>query len=120
MTAGQLAEWEAYDKIEPIGTSKYDWYRTGLLASVITNLVSAIFGKKGSRKSASPEDFVPDWARVDKRVRRQSVEEMKMVMMSFAKVHNASLKKRVPRTTPPRTLRGKRNESRRTGSKPRS
>jgi len=50
----QLAEWEAYYQLEPFGEYQEFW-RTGLLASMIAN---ALRGK--GQPSARPEDFIPE------------------------------------------------------------
>lgn len=52
MTARELAEWKAYYELEPFGDLRAD-YRTGLLASMLANLVR---GKND--KPLTPKDFI--------------------------------------------------------------
>jgi hypothetical protein len=60
LTSLQLSEWEAYDKLDPIGTWRDD-FRMAYLSSLVTNLTISVNGKKGA-KMTSPIDFLPDWA----------------------------------------------------------
>jgi len=93
LTAYQLAEWEAHDKIDPIGTWRDD-YRMAYLATMMVNLTVQVHGKKGA-KLMSPMDFMPEWD-VNKKVmviKKQTVEEMKKFALNFAKEHNKQFKK---------------------------
>lgn len=97
MTSAQLSEWEAYDRLEPIGEGRAD-FRMAYTVSAITNIARAIWGKKGSVMS-SPDDFMPKWGEeaeeqettvrslgvhgwVEKR--KQTVDEMKQIVYSIA------------------------------------
>ena len=85
LTASQLAEWEAYDRLEPIGGYRQD-YMMGSVIKMILELAQAVYGRKGRTMSCTPWDFVPwrpDAERVQ--VKRQSVEEMKQVLQMLAK-----------------------------------
>lgn len=48
LTARQLADWEAYDKIEPVGQYRTD-HMMGMLCSLIKDSLTSIFGKKGNK-----------------------------------------------------------------------
>jgi len=89
MTAGQLAEWQAYDNLDPIGEWRAD-FRMASLQAFIQNIVSALYSKKGSvRKPSVPLDFMPDWANeLYREPEQMSVEQMKSQLMSIAKVQN--------------------------------
>ena len=97
LTSKQLSEWEAYDKLDPIGTWRED-FRLAYLSSLLTNLVISIHGKKGT-KHTTPMEFLLNWD-VDAKVepKKQSVEEMKQILMGLAKSQN---KKETRRTKPP-------------------
>lgn len=87
LTTTQLSEWEAYDRLEPVGRQRDD-YRTALLCSVVTNIARAIWHKKGSTlQMTSPADFLPQWAgkegSSDTPPKKQSVEEMKSFLQSL-------------------------------------
>jgi hypothetical protein len=82
-----LSEWEAYDRIDPIGTWRED-FRMAYLSSLVTNLVISVHGKKGA-KTTSPMDFMPDWGdEKSKEPKKQSVEEMKEILLGIAKMQN--------------------------------
>lgn len=85
----QLSEWEAYDRIDPIGTWRED-YRVAVLDSLIVNIVSKLYAKKGhTPKEVLPTEFMPNWTG-DKRVeRKQSMQDMKEVLMNIAKAAKA-------------------------------
>jgi hypothetical protein len=87
VTSHQLSEWEAYDRLEPIGAWRAD-FRMAFLASLITNTVRQLYGKKGA-KMTSPTDFMPDWGdeNIEPKTPPQSVEEMKEIIYAIASVH---------------------------------
>lgn len=90
LTSAQLSEWEAYDKLDPIGTWRDD-YRMAYLASMITNLVISIHGKKGAKHTV-PLDYMPKWdAEKESIVRKQTPEEMKELLLDLAKMHNKNV-----------------------------
>jgi len=93
LTSRQISEWEAYDRLDPIGEWRED-FRFAQLMSLLVNIVSRIFAKKGQTiKDVSPMDFMPDWVGVatNENVsaqKVQSVEEMKSILLGIAKVQN--------------------------------
>jgi hypothetical protein len=93
LTGPQLNEWEAYDKIDPIGTWRED-FRGAKLESLIINIVQQLYAKKGhSPVITTAAEFMPDWTGGKKvEPKKQSVEEMKSILMSFAKKQNKSVK----------------------------
>lgn len=100
LTSRQISEWEAYDKIDPIGSWRDD-FRLAKIESLITNIVQQLYAKKGTKpKLTTPLDYMPDWTG-DREVaepKKQSVEEMKEILMSFASSQNKRAK---TRNTPP-------------------
>ena len=91
LTATQLAEWEEYNKLDPIGEQRDD-FRNAYLLMTMTNLAISIHGKKGS-KLTKIEDYIVDWDAKSKDVVQQSAEDMKNFLMSFATSHNKKLQK---------------------------
>jgi hypothetical protein len=78
----QIQEWEAYDKLDPIGTWRED-FRMAYLSSTITNLAISVHGKKGA-KLTNTIDFMPDWMRdVNAEAEKQSPEEMKLILTAL-------------------------------------
>lgn len=87
MTAEQFAEWQAYDRLEPVGDYRRD-LGVAILTSTFHNFAQS-FGSGGRRKVSKPQDFMP-WLEWEDRVERreeQSVEEMKLAMMAIAGVN---------------------------------
>lgn len=94
-----MDEWEAYDKLDPIGTWRED-FRMAYLASLITNLTISVNGKKGT-KLTKPIEFMPDWSGSHEKG-RQTAEEMKEILLALAKTHNRALKAKLEDTKPPK------------------
>ena len=104
LTASQLAEWKAFNTLDPIGEERSD-FRMSYMASLLTNLVIKTMGKQGS-KLTSVEDFALNWGE-GKKKGTQSVEDMKSVFQSLAAAsaergENNKQKRRPPRRKPKR------------------
>lgn len=82
LTSRQLSEWEAYDKIDPVGSWRED-YRMAYISSLLTNIAISTNAPKGT-KMTSVEEFMPEWDEKKPKV-EQSVEDMKRILMSFVK-----------------------------------
>jgi len=96
LTSRQLSEWEAYDRLDPIGEWRADFRMTYL----VTNILRALYGKEGV-EMVVPLDFMPKWDEdeSDEKTdiikswsvrgwverKRQTVEEMKQVVLSMKK-----------------------------------
>ncbi len=92
LTAFQISEWEAYDRIDPLGTWMEN-YRLAYLSSLLTNLTISTHGKKGA-KFTTPMDFMLDWdLGKDKPIKQQSAEEMKEILLGLADTINKDSKK---------------------------
>lgn len=89
LTSKQLSEWEAFLRIDPIDSLKDD-IRIAGLESLITNIVQQLYAdpKKGKPTSTTPLDFIIDWVGEEKEPKKQSVEEMKAILMGLAKDQN--------------------------------
>jgi len=108
ITSKQLSEWEAYDRLDPIGTWRED-YRLAYISSLLTNLTISVHGKKGT-KSTNPIDFMLNWdLEKAKEPKKQSVEDMKATLLGIAKQQNRRVereKSRVDLTNrPPKRFR---------------
>lgn len=85
LTSEQLSEWEAYDKIDPVGTWRDD-FRMARLASLITNIANVVYCKKGHKpKETKALDFMPDWGGEIIPKKKQSVEEQKEILLTIAR-----------------------------------
>jgi len=87
LTSFQISEWEAYDRVDPIGEWRAD-FRHAQLRSMITNITRTLYPKKGEEpKMTVPLDFMPDWIGSDKEeteLTGQSIAEQKRVLMGIA------------------------------------
>lgn len=94
LTSVQLSEWEAYDRLDPIGEWRAD-FRTASLISKIVNIAQAIWGEEGVEMTV-PLDFMPEWDKEDsiEPKKQQTVEEMKQVMLSMAGRQNRKIKRK--------------------------
>jgi hypothetical protein len=84
LTAAQLADWRAYDRIEPIGGYRAD-YR---VAQVCHWLFQSIQAQRGDGKhvKSTPWDFMPwgpDEGGKGPEDKPQTVEEMKAIIMGI-------------------------------------
>jgi hypothetical protein len=106
-------EWEAENFLEPIGEQRAD-YRMAVICSTVTNLAGYINSKKGQWKPVKPQDFMPKWDS-EGNPEKQSVEDMKEFMMGM--VRASRIRQRAPLDRPPRSLRARRTEKKRTNTK---
>jgi len=105
LNARQLAEWEAYDRLDPIGQWRDD-FRMAELASLILNIAIRWGAGKKQVKLTDITDFMPQWdGGAPKEVKQQSVEEMKQIFKDIMQAQNQIVgrKKRVDQ--PPANLR---------------
>lgn len=96
LTSAQLSEWEAYDRLDPIGKWRDD-YSFAVLNALIINIVNKLYGK-GKTKQYTPVDFIPNWSGEKKPVKTQSIEDMKQALLNIAKSANTK-KRRIPVTS---------------------
>lgn len=85
-------EWEAYDRIDPVGSWRED-IRLAYLSSLITNIAISVHGKKSS-KFTKVKDFMLIWDEEERKASQsgQSTEEMKSMLLSFAETHNEGVR----------------------------
>jgi hypothetical protein len=89
LTSSQLSEWEAYDRLEPIGTH-WQEYRESYLCSFLTNVVRQRYPEEGRPPVLTlPTDFMHVYDReelnayIEQNKHKQSVEEMKQALLSI-------------------------------------
>lgn len=94
LTAFQLAEWEAFDKIDPLGSFRDD-FRMATMCATNTNLAIQVNSSKKNPKLTTALDFMPDWdgSLKERRNKKQSVEEMKALLLGIAGAQNAKVKR---------------------------
>lgn len=106
LTSVQLSEWEAYDKLDPIGTWRED-YRMAHICSLLANIHNASNTKEGETPlRTAPIDFMPVWDeaerdRIEIISKKQSVEEIKSGLLAVFKGWTVKDGKRV-RTVKPK------------------
>ena len=98
LTSKQLSEWEAYDRLDPIGTWRDD-FRMSFMASLLTNLTIKVNGGKGAALT-DVKDFLLDWSGDLKIGKQQSVEEMKVILLQIAKDQNRKVSIKEGKTPP--------------------
>jgi len=104
LTLDQLNEWEAYNRIQPIGSWRQE-FAIAQLTSIVTNLALSIYSKKGRQpKYTTPEDFIPDWTGIDwgEEINIQSTEEMKGFLMQLASIKHPKIDKKRNKDRPPK------------------
>jgi len=111
LTGPQLAEWEAYDKIDPVGTWRED-YRVAHLISTITNIARTIWHdkEKGELKLTDPKEFMPQFQKKGtkpKVEKYQSMEQMKETMLAVARAQNKKMERMKNLRTSPPVKKGK-------------
>lgn len=94
LTAKQLAEWEAYNNIDPVGEWRND-FKFSYMASIISNLMIQAYGKKGSEMTKI-NDFLLQWDKEEEEPKKQSVEEMKRVLLGLAASQNKKTEQSPP------------------------
>lgn len=84
LTSGQLAEWVAYDSVEHIdGNFKLELQLASIHADLL-NLAQSIYGSKGKKLKCSAADFMPFGKWEGEPVKKQSIEEMKNILLAIA------------------------------------
>jgi hypothetical protein len=110
LTGPQLSEWEAMDSIDPIGKWRDDFIGAKI-ESLIVNIVQQLYAKQGSTPViTTPADFMPDWLGERKiEPKKQSTEDMKQMLLSFAKRQNKRIDSLKNTTTdrPPTKFKGR-------------
>jgi hypothetical protein len=99
ITSRELSEWEAYDRLDPIGSWRED-FRMAYLSSLITNLTISVHGKKGA-KHTEVVDFMPDWSgEKANEPKKQTVEQMKEMLLGIAQAQNKKVMMEKKSTVP--------------------
>lgn len=106
MTSTQLSEWQAYDRLEPIGEERGD-FRMAFLSSLMTNITRKIYGTKGCKMTV-PSDFMPEWDKDPNEElipEQQSTDQMKEVMFGIVGRQNKrAQRERTLNTRPPKRI----------------
>jgi hypothetical protein len=104
LTSVQISEWEAYDKIDPIGTWRDD-FRMAKIVATIQNIVLSLYYEKGTPepKYISITDEMPDFSGEKQKAseEKQSVETMKSILLGIASVQNKKVERLNIKTPPP-------------------
>jgi hypothetical protein len=106
LSAKQISEWEAFNRIQPIGQRRLDVY----FSFMMTTLHNIVIGFSGSKtaKQFKVEDFVPNWTGLTEKPDEvvMTEEKMKEVLLAFAQTHNQQVTRNQTRdSTPPKTIK---------------
>jgi hypothetical protein len=94
LSSRQISEWEAVDKIDPIGKWRDD-YNFAALEALIMSVVLQLYGKKGrTHKQLHPADFIPDWAGDGESLKKADPEELKRKLLQWAAEHNKQVERK--------------------------
>lgn len=98
LTSSQLSEWEAYDRVDPIGSWRQEFMMANFM-SYLDNVIHKLYGKKGtSVRQSTAKDFLPRW-NVDPNEPyqfseiEQPQENLVSKLISWAKGHNKRVEK---------------------------
>lgn len=72
LTSAQLSEWEAYDRIDPVGTWRGD-FQTAQILTLLTNMYNALHTKE--TKKVDVMEFMPNWTGEREEEKQQSLSE---------------------------------------------
>ena len=81
MSVQELAEWEEYDALEPIGFLRNDWH----VARLMSLYVNSHRGR--GQPAHEPSEFMNPWVREDQSTQHvQTDDEMEMVVRALARI----------------------------------
>lgn len=83
LTASQITEWEAFNRIQPIGHRRLDVYFSHFMTS-LHNIALGFSGTKNA-KQFKVEDFVPNWTGIEEEPDVMSAEQIKQFFAAFNK-----------------------------------
>ena len=109
ITSAQLSEWEAYDRLDPIGEMRGD-IRNAQLRSLITNIVRQLYPEKGVEPvMTTPAELMIDWGGEKQEPPEQTVEEQKQILFGIARSQKRKIEreKHLKSRPPPRKYRKK-------------
>lgn len=91
LSAKQVTEWEAYNRIQPVGARRSDFYFSYLMTAV-HNIAVGFSGNKNA-KQFKIEDFIPNWTGIEEEPEVMPVDAMKQFWIDFAETHNKQVVK---------------------------
>ena len=93
LTSSQLSEWEAYDRIDPIGEWR-NHFRFADLEALIINSLKMLYSKKGEIiELIQVKDLMPKWDITKKpEPKRENIEGMKAMFNEISKVSGNPIK----------------------------
>jgi hypothetical protein len=94
LTSHQIGEWEAYDKLDPIGAWRNE-LGFAKIESLLINIVNSLYHKEGTEVvTTSPVDFMIQWGEEIGKTepKKQSIEEMKEVFKAIKQANDSAKK----------------------------
>ena len=87
-----MNEWEAFNRIQPIGARRYDVYFSHLMVT-LHNIAIGFSGNK-TAKQFKIEEFVPNWTGLEDQEPEMTPEQIKQFWIEFAEEHNKQVSQR--------------------------
>jgi hypothetical protein len=106
LSAAQIVEWEAYDRIDPIGSWRQD-FNFAKIECLITNVVNALYHEEGVEPvMKNPTDFMIKWGQEieEPEPQQQSISDMKETLKT---IFSGSKRKKVARKIQPDKYQGR-------------
>lgn len=86
-----MNEWEAFNRIQPIGARRYDVYFSQLMLT-LHNIAVGFSGSK-TAKQFNIKDFIPNWAGIVEEEPEMNAEQMKQFWLNFIELKKQDSKK---------------------------
>lgn len=94
LTPAQIREWEAYDKIDPIGSWRMD-FQTARLMSHMTNIVNALYCEKGKQpEKTTVKDYLINWETIYDPAPEPDTVSLRESLLAWAESHNKAYDRR--------------------------
>ena len=97
LSGKQISEWEAFNRIQPIGARRFDFYYSSLMMT-LHNIAVGFSGGK-SAKQFEFKDFVPNWTGIEDEPEVMAPEKIKEFFVAFAETHNKEFLKKQEQET---------------------
>lgn len=96
-----MSEWEAFNRIQPIGKRRLDVYFSQFMVT-IHNIALGFSGAKNAKKF-KVEEFIPNWSGIKESEPDMTPEQIKQFWIAFAEKQNKKVLEEQERATTKRS-----------------